>query len=276
MRKLKSNFERFYFWLKAYKSWSFYKTWIFWASFYGVVIFLYNLAFIFIDPEKKVLLTSNELGDFLAGVFAPLAFLFLYLGYKQQGRELQQNTHALNLQAKELQNSVEQQRLLAEATIDDLNITKEQIQTQRRKELIEAQPFWHLEPSSTYKERPSNVMGTGASIPDSAYNSFIVGVSLNNSRAIAREVSVSILKEEKVIQTHNFPIFEKNPTPQNISIRLKYPEFFNDKDELNLKYVIVYLDALDNPQYQNFEVVIIRKRNTPTQEFRIERTERSY
>lgn len=254
----------------------FYKSWVFWAVIYGVLILTYNLAFIFLEPEKKVLLTSNELGDFLAGVFAPLAFLFLYLGYKQQGRELQQNTHALNLQAQELQNSVEQQRLLAEATIDDLNITKEQIQTQRRKELIEAQPFWHLEPSSTYKERPSNVMGTGASIPDSAYNSFIVGVSLNNSRAIAREVSVSILKEEKVIQTHNFPIFEKNPTPQNISIRLKYPEFFNDKDELNLKYVIVYLDALDNPQYQNFEVVIIRKRNTPTQEFRIERTERSY
>ncbi|MEL4722695.1 hypothetical protein [Acinetobacter baumannii] len=112
MRKLKSNFERFYFWLKAYKSWSFYKTWIFWASFYGVVIFLYNLAFIFIDPEKKVLLTSNELGDFLAGVFAPLAFLFLYLGYRQQGEEMKQNTAALKLQAQELKHSVDEQRRL--------------------------------------------------------------------------------------------------------------------------------------------------------------------
>ncbi|HFG2491826.1 hypothetical protein OW666_11505 [Acinetobacter baumannii] len=253
----------------------FYKSWIFWAIIYGLLILAYNLAFIFLDPEKKVLLTSNELGDFLAGVFAPLAFLFLYLGYKQQGRELQQNTHALNLQAQELQNSVEQQRLLAEATIDDLNITKEQIQTQRRKELIEAQPFWHFELSNVYKERPSHVMGIDP-LPDSAYNSFIVSASLNNSRAIAREVGVSILKEDKVIKKFNFPVFEKSPTPQHISIRLKYPEFFDDKDELNLKYAIVYLDALDNPQYQNFEIIIIRKRNAPAQEFRFERTERSY
>lgn len=56
----------------------------------------------------------NLWGDFLAGLFAPLAFLWLVLGYLQQGDELRQSTQALELQAKELKNSVEQQgRLVA-------------------------------------------------------------------------------------------------------------------------------------------------------------------
>lgn len=59
-------------------------------------------------------MSANELGDFFAGSFAPLAFLFLYLGYKIQGEELKQNTKALEKQAEELANSVaEQKRLIA-------------------------------------------------------------------------------------------------------------------------------------------------------------------
>ncbi|MEZ2724102.1 hypothetical protein ACBQ21_08900 [Pseudomonas putida] len=60
-------------------------------------------------------LPLNELGDFAAGVFAPLAFLWLVLGYKQQGNELRQGTEALRLQAAELRSSVEQQSLLVDA-----------------------------------------------------------------------------------------------------------------------------------------------------------------
>lgn len=252
----------------------FYKSWIFWAFIYGLLILGYSLVFIFIDPEKKVLLTSNELGDFLAGVFAPLAFLFLYLGYKQQGRELQQNTQALNLQAEELKNSVEQQRLLAEATIDDLNITKEQIQTQKQKELIEAQPFWHFSVDRVYKDRPSNVLGT--TVPDKAYKSIIILATLNNSRAIAREVFITVLKSDQIINQFKFPTFEKSSKPQNVSVRLAYPDCFNGNDDLKVEYVIVYLDALDNPHYQNFEVIAIRKPEVETQGSRVARTGRSY
>lgn len=67
----------------------------------------------------KSLLASppNEFGDFLAGAFAPLAFLWLALTVWLQSRELrlqrkelQQNGEALRLQAEELRNSVEQLR----------------------------------------------------------------------------------------------------------------------------------------------------------------------
>jgi hypothetical protein len=52
-------------------------------------------------------LPANSLGDFAAGVVAPLAFLWLVVGYFQQGEELRQNTAALHLQAEELKGQKE-------------------------------------------------------------------------------------------------------------------------------------------------------------------------
>jgi hypothetical protein len=57
----------------------------------------------------------NEIGDFLAGVFGPIAFFWLVLGYLQQGRELRLSSEALQLQARELNASVIQQAALVEA-----------------------------------------------------------------------------------------------------------------------------------------------------------------
>lgn len=77
----------------------------------GVIItFIYFLMIsLFIwDQDLKNIASLNEFGDFLAGVFSPVAFLWLVLGFLQQQKELQQNTEALQLQAEELKNSVEQ------------------------------------------------------------------------------------------------------------------------------------------------------------------------
>lgn len=55
-------------------------------------------------PEK-----ANEWGDYFAGMCSPLAFLWLVLGYMQQGEELKHSTEALRLQAQELKQSTLQQ-----------------------------------------------------------------------------------------------------------------------------------------------------------------------
>jgi hypothetical protein len=65
----------------------------------------------------------NEVGDFLAGVFGPLAVFWLILGFFQQGIELRQNTRALQLQVEELSKSVKHQ--------DDLvAVARQQFQTE--------------------------------------------------------------------------------------------------------------------------------------------------
>lgn len=70
-------------------------------------------------------LPLNELGDFLAGVFGPLAVLWLVLGYYQQGRELKISSQALVAQCVELKNSVSQQRLALDISLGQMKLAKE-------------------------------------------------------------------------------------------------------------------------------------------------------
>ena len=71
-----------------------------WASFWT-----YNLYTNWCEASQ---MAFNEWGDFFAGVFAPLAFMWLVVGYFQQGEELRQNTLALQQQEQALQYQVEE------------------------------------------------------------------------------------------------------------------------------------------------------------------------
>lgn len=75
-------------------------------SLVSIIYFYLICNFIFNFDEFKAL-ELNEKGDVLAGIFSPLAFIWLIYGYLQQGRELQQNSRALKMQAEELRISNE-------------------------------------------------------------------------------------------------------------------------------------------------------------------------
>lgn len=72
----------------------------------------------------------NEVGDFLAGAFGPVAFLWLVLGFLQQGDELRTSSKALELQATELKNSVEQQKVMAAAALEQIEAQRATLQMQ--------------------------------------------------------------------------------------------------------------------------------------------------
>ncbi|QDP19492.1 hypothetical protein [Sphingomonas xanthus] len=63
------------------------------------------VLYLVIQGQNPADLPLNELGDFLGGVASPLAFLWLVLGYFQQGREIRLSSKALQLQAKEMRAS---------------------------------------------------------------------------------------------------------------------------------------------------------------------------
>lgn len=86
-----------------------------------VVCKLYNLPEFKLDDLKL-----NELGDFLAGVFGPLGFLWVVLGFLQQGEELRISSEALQLQAAELKESVLQQSAM-------VNVAKLQLEEDIRR-----------------------------------------------------------------------------------------------------------------------------------------------
>jgi hypothetical protein len=119
-----------------------------WVAF--LVIYLLTVADVFAD------LPPNEFGDFLAGAFAPLAFLWLVLGFWQQGQELRHSADALWLQGKELQHSVEQQRELVNVSREQLQFESHVLQQQREEIARSAQPILSIVRAGSMSSPPGN------------------------------------------------------------------------------------------------------------------------
>lgn len=107
----------------------------------GTAIYLVTLLVLTTDRYLELkAMPLNNLGDFLAGAFGPLAIFWLILGFFQQGIELRQNTEALRLQARELHNSVEQQRQLVEVSRSQVEAELEVIRFERERAAKAARP----------------------------------------------------------------------------------------------------------------------------------------
>ena len=84
-------------------------------------------------------MTLNEWGDFIAGAFAPMALLWVVVGYLQHGQELRLNTNALRQQQQELQRQADETKRqanetnrLASATDRQTRATERQTREQAR------------------------------------------------------------------------------------------------------------------------------------------------
>lgn len=77
-------------------------------------------------------LELNALGDFLAGTFAPLALLWLVIGYFQQGDELRQNSRALLMQAEELRQAAEHAGGLLDVAKREHELAMEKLRAEQR------------------------------------------------------------------------------------------------------------------------------------------------
>lgn len=119
-------------------------------------------------------LAPNAWGDLFAGVAAPMAFLWLVLGFLQQGKELQLSTKALMLQVDELKNTVKHQADLAQATREQVAASLRQEEHDRQARKRAAQPLF--------------VLADGGS--ESGPQGVIYTVILTNLGAVATNVDV--------------------------------------------------------------------------------------
>lgn len=76
--------------------------------------------------SKLLEMEPNNVGDFLAGAFAPLAFLWLVIGYFLQAIELKQNSESLMQQAAETRNIVDQAKLQAQTAAENAAYARQQ------------------------------------------------------------------------------------------------------------------------------------------------------
>lgn len=98
-------------------------------SYFGILATLVWLslfgALLCFKWDEAVVMPLNAWGDLFAGVMAPVAFLWLILGYHLQRKELQQNTAALKEQARELQEQKRELQEQNENMVKNYNATKE-------------------------------------------------------------------------------------------------------------------------------------------------------
>lgn len=106
----------------------------------------------------------NAIGDFLAGVFSPVAFMWLVIGYFQQGEELR-------LQAAELSKQVAEQKELSNATKRHVDLIEGQLKDTQRREsnqlkirlrFIATEGINHSDHSSVIQLRFQNYGNSGA------------------------------------------------------------------------------------------------------------------
>lgn len=89
-----------------------------------VGIFAFYIVGLFERPAS-----FNELGDFLAGVFAPIAFFWLIMGYVQQGKQLEQNIEA-----------IEQQKMAVKLQIDSMEESLRQMDLKQKESRFRVRP----------------------------------------------------------------------------------------------------------------------------------------
>jgi hypothetical protein len=169
-------------------------------------------------------LTLNEWGDFLAGAFAPLAFLWLVVGYMQQGEELQHSTNALRLQALELQNSVNQQRELVKVTLLQLESEREASAMVKRSQTEAAKPRFAIICNCQDLQRGSKfdiiVENTGWTVRH--VTGYIEGKDFNKRQMFNQQ----IFETSKKLKLRN--ILSIKETETGPALEIKYVDIFDN------------------------------------------------
>lgn len=173
-----------------------FKPLIFVSGIYLLLIIIFSIS----DISEFKTMPPNAWGDFLAGTFAPLAFMWLVFGYRQQGEELKQNTEALRLQADELKNSVEQQKVLVETAKEELTLVQNKDSRQTRLETIQAQPYFHIEDLLLFVHQLDNEI------------QIQIHLNFKNSRALCRSLfflySLDDFEENHILAENHFDIVD--------------------------------------------------------------------
>lgn len=175
-------------------------------------IYLFGIALLVcLKKDSLHTLELNSIGDFLAGVFGPIAFLWLVLGYKQQGRELKISSDALRLQAKELRNSVEQQSKLVAVAADQLKFQQEAFDLQAWRHQQEISPRFDVKLSKEGLSGLSGLEKAFIKIHNAGHAARFVTVRFDGALGVAGTIDAGDMKEGETIADLVF----QYPTPSS-------------------------------------------------------------
>jgi hypothetical protein len=139
-----------------------------------VYLFIVAIAFFGGHIGKSTDMDPNEWGDLAAGIFAPLAWLWLAVGYYLQRLELKEQRLQLTATSKAAQSQAQQQENqaiamanLVEVTRLQSEVAKRQLEIQEKLLRIGTRPRFSVEcTDSTEPHRILRVRNAGAFAPD--------------------------------------------------------------------------------------------------------------
>jgi hypothetical protein len=163
-------------------------------------------------------LKLNEAGDFLAGVVAPLAFLWLIVGYFQQGDELKQNTEALRLQAEELKHAVKEYAQLNATNLRHLDLQLTEINERKLKEQA-ALKLRLLLASTEEWSRGVGVLGIKFNIKNVGHEALRATFHPEN-----KDISIHLSGQHTISREQEFPLYVNSDdcTPRSRKILISY------------------------------------------------------
>lgn len=218
------------------------------------IVWIMGVGCIWVFGKLQTPTSMNELGDFLAGAFAPIAFLWLVLGYRQQGKQLDQNTKALEQQEKALQlqidemkKSVKQQKELSKIQNQQIESTFKEVKPKLR---IINGSLSKLMHTSSFR-LVIELMNIGLDIACNMY----IHVDLENGR----EYIHSLTSNDHFLEES---ILEKNER-LNVTTFLSSSDFIIHEDLNNwlFKLRIQYEDKYGNVYFQDFMAFVEKIEN---------------
>lgn len=209
------------------------------------LIFIY-----FLCKDKNFPSELNAIGDFFAGAFAPLAFLWLIFGFYQQGRGLKQNSKALKMQAKELKRTtkalklqVKEQRNLLKTSEEQIKINNEKNNFDQFYQKKQLQPFFHF----------SNIE-VNCEYSNETFNSMLVKFKISNSRVLCRNIFFTYVFEddiyENILKHREIDILRDCSEGIEVSFNIPQEPPFDTLNACKLIISINYFDAVDKLQIQ--------------------------
>lgn len=160
----------------------------------SVFTFIWVLAIILLGDYKNLFdLKANEIGDFLAGAFSPLAFLWFLIAVFMQKLELRQARETHMLQLAEFKESTAANKDIAETGKRDAAISEMQSLYESNKNAIIARIKLLLTEVTQ--------LNTGRKIPVAQYDSVSLDTTLETIRSQLNHCSPGQLRNNDIIQS---------------------------------------------------------------------------
>ena len=182
-----------------------------------LVWLLLFVAIVVLEFQFATEMSLNELGDFLAGASAPIALMWLVIGYFQHGDELRLNTKALEAQQEELRQQVAETALLAQNAERHAEATEKLALLTRMEQVRDAQ-------REARAAQPEFVFG-GSTISGRE-----IVVKLQNRGGEARNVRAE----------YNGPHYMKSSPMTILESNEKFSLRISQKSNIELEYPIVF------------------------------------